>query len=188
MNEEAAAWAHVLNVTRPALDLASPAFIEEIAARLREAGIQDAVARRDSAPIYDWMVSLLTLQGISDQAAFSFDAEHGGITFADIAGGLASNPSCPRLRSYWSFSQCGYRKGTGRCAAPLHRARCPLPQHRLRKGGLNQSGYSLFLFVRDVCGSDLVRWMPFACARCSPIAPLTVSPSPPGRAGQCCTP
>ena len=153
------AWEHVVAATRPALLLASPDFLNEIAGQLREAGIQDAVARHDPAPIFDWMVGLLALQGISDQAAFSFDAANGGITAAEIAAALGRSPSCPRLRSYWSFSECGYRKGSGLCAEPRHRPRCPLPRHRLRKGGLNQASYSMFLFIRDVCGGDLVGWI-----------------------------
>ncbi len=59
-------------VTRPALLLASPDFLDEIAARLADAGIQDAVARHDMAPIYDWLNSLIALQGISDAIAFAY--------------------------------------------------------------------------------------------------------------------
>ncbi len=157
--EDSSAWERVLAITQPALLLASPDFLDEIAGRLREAGIQDAVARHDSAPIFDWVVGLLALQRIGDQAAFSFDAANGGITFAEIAAALGRSPSCPRLQSYWSFSGCGYRKGTGLCAERRHRPRCPLPRHNLRKGGLNQASYSLFLFIRDVCGGDLVSWI-----------------------------
>ncbi len=159
MIEDDTTWKRVVAVTRPALLLASPDFLDEIAGRLRESGIQDAVARHDPAPIFDWMAGLLALQGISDQAAFGFDAANGGITFAEIAASLSRSPSCPRLRSYWSFSECGYRKGTGLCAEPRHRPRCPLPRHQLRKGGLNRASYSLFLFIRDVCGGDLVGWI-----------------------------
>ena len=152
-------WRHVLAVTRPAVLLASPRFVDEIAERLREAGIEEAVARRDSAPIFDWLVGLLALQGISDAAAFAYDAEHGGVTFAEIAAALDARPSCPRLQSYWGFADCGYRKGSGQCAEPRHRRRCPLPRHPLRKGSLNVASYALFLFIRDVCGGDLVGWI-----------------------------
>lgn len=153
------AWRHALAVTRPALDLAEPDFLDEIAARLRDAGVVDAVARRDPAPVYDWLMTLVALQGISDQVAFSFDAAHGGIAHAEVAAALAASPSCPRLRCYWSFAGCGYRKGSGRCAEPHHRRRCPLPRHPLRKGALNVASYSLFLFVRDVCCGDFVSWI-----------------------------
>ena len=37
--------------------------------------------------------------------------------------------------------------------------RCPLPRHDLRNGRLNQTAYSLFLFIRDVAGGDIVSWI-----------------------------
>lgn len=168
MNDDGSAWAHAVAVTRPALALAPPDFLDELEARLREAGVQNAVARHDSAPIFDWMAGLLALQGISDAAAFSFDAANGGITFEGIEAALLRGASCSRLGSYWGFSGCGYRKGTGLCAEPRHRPRCPLPRHALRKGLLNQASYSLFLFIRDVCGGDLVGWIDHRLATADP--------------------
>jgi len=38
-------------------------------------------------------------------------------------------------------------------------ADCPLPTHRLRNGRLNQTAYSLFLFIRDIAAGDLVSWI-----------------------------
>jgi len=70
-----------------------------------------------------------------------------------------SDPSCPRLRSYWHFSGCGYQKAACSCAEPWLLAECPLPRHPLRKGSLNQGAYSLFLFFRDICGGDFVTWI-----------------------------
>jgi hypothetical protein len=124
-----------------------------------EAGIQDAVARHDTAPIFDWLVTLISLQGISDAVAFDYDARHGGVRYAEIEAALRVEPSCPRLRCHWSFDACGYRKGAGTCAEPDHLGGCPLPRRPLRKGVLNQATYSLFLFIRDVCGGDLVNWI-----------------------------
>lgn len=159
MIEDSAAWRHAIAVTRPALLLASPDYLHEIATQLRAEGIQDAVARHDTAALFDWLITMVSLQGISDSAALAFDAAHGGIRHSEIAVALASEPSCPRLRCYWTFEGCGYRKGTGACAEPAHRPRCPLPGHPLRKGNLNVAAYSLFLFVRDVCDGDFVGWM-----------------------------
>ena len=36
---------------------------------------------------------------------------------------------------------------------------CGLPCHDLRNGRLNQTAYSLFLFIRDIAGGDLVGWI-----------------------------
>ncbi|WP_237480604.1 hypothetical protein [Lichenibacterium dinghuense] len=154
--------AHLARVVAPALHLAPTNFVEEIAARLAEAGVQDAVARHDPGPIYDWLIGLVALQGISDDVAFGWDERHGGARWAEVDGALRTRPSCPRLRSYWDFAAdrgCGYRKGLGTCAEPGHLLRCPLPRPPLRKGGLNQSAFHLALFFRDVCGGDLVGWL-----------------------------
>ena len=35
----------------------------------------------------------------------------------------------------------------------------PLPRHDLRNGRLNQTAYSLFLFMRDLTGGDIVGWI-----------------------------
>lgn len=153
---------------RPALLLASPDFLDEIAERFREAGLQKAVARRHAAPIFDWMTSLIALQGISDAAAFSYDAVHGGVSFAEVEAALAGRPSCPKLSCYWAFADCGYRKGSSQCAEPGHRRRCPLPHHPLRKGGLNIAAYSLHLFIQDVCDGDLVGWIDNRLERADP--------------------
>ena len=150
---------HLRRVASPALALAPTDFVEEISARLAKAGIQDAVARRDSAPIYDWLMTLLALQGIGDDVAFGWDERHGGVQLLEVEVALRAQPACPRLRSYWQFDGCGYRKGTGTCAEPHHMSRCPLPRHPLRKGVLNQAAYSLALFIRDVCNGDFVGWL-----------------------------
>ena len=36
---------------------------------------------------------------------------------------------------------------------------CPLPVHEFRNGNLNQLGYALNLFIRDVADGDLVGWI-----------------------------
>ena len=42
---------------------------------------------------------------------------------------------------------------------PNHYSRCPVPKHRLRNGRLNQTAYSLYLFLRDIADCDLVNWI-----------------------------
>ena len=159
---------HLWRVAYPALVLAPTDFTEEIAVRLAKAGIQDAVLRRDSAPIFDWLMTLVALQGISDEVAFGWDERHGGARWVEVDAALRSRRSCPRLRSYWHFEGCGYRKGRGTCAEPRHLSRCPLPRLKLRKGGLNQAAFSLALFIRDVCGGDLVGWLDARLAGADP--------------------
>jgi hypothetical protein len=76
-----------------------------------------------------------------------------------IASDLRRGPSCPKLRSYWHFHDCRYYKARFTCAKPDHLPRCPLPNYWLRNGRLNQTAYSLHLFIRDVAGGDLIGWI-----------------------------
>lgn len=118
-----------------------------------------ALRQHDTATLVDWLLSVAAYQGISDAAANAYAAVHGAMSYSEIQAALASRPSCPRLRGYWTFSGCGYRKATGRCAELLHRPLCPLPRHALRKGSLNVAGCALCLFARDTCNGDLVGWI-----------------------------
>ncbi len=124
--------------------------------------------QHDTAPIYDWLIAVVALQGISDSVAFGWDERHGGAQWSDIDAGLRLHPSCPRLRSYWHFAGCGYRKTLRTCAEPGHLVRCPLPSLPLRKGALNQSAFHLALFIRDVCGGDVVDWLDSRLAGADP--------------------
>ena len=47
------------------------------------------------------------------------------------------------------------RPAPNRTNSPIAR----LPRHPLRNGRLNQSAYSLFLFIRDIAGGDIVTWI-----------------------------
>jgi hypothetical protein len=159
MDEADRQWEFLKLVTRPALVVAPSSFLHDIRANLEKFGIQDAVAQRDTGLIADWLIGAAMYQGISDANAEAYLAKHGLLRFADIEAALAQEPSCPKLRSYWHFADCGYRKGTSTCSEPTHLARCPLPLYPLRKGRLNQAAYSLFLFMRDICDGDLVGWI-----------------------------
>src|SRR4051812_44578742 len=98
------AWEFVKAVTRPALFVAPPTFLAEIRENLSEAGVVEAVARRDSAPIYDWLMTLVQLQGISDEVAFAYAAKHGNVRWAEVAEAFLRAPLCHRLRTYWHFN------------------------------------------------------------------------------------
>jgi hypothetical protein len=137
----------------------SGAFVDDIRLELRHGGILDAVARHDTEALFRWLMIGLSFQGISDAVADGYMARHGTVSWSDVGRALASCPSCPRLTSYWQFYGCQYHKGSRTCAEPNHIDGCPLPTHRLRNGRLNQAAYSLFLFIRDIAGGDLVAWI-----------------------------
>ncbi|WP_131194563.1 hypothetical protein [Lichenihabitans psoromatis] len=122
-------------------------------------GLSKAVARHDTPALFDWLIRILSLQGVSDAIAWRYIDQHGSVSFSDLETTLAAAPSCPKLTSYWHFDACRFTKQTFLCSEPSHIEACPLPYHDLRNGRLNQTAYSLFLFVRDVCGGDLVGWI-----------------------------
>jgi hypothetical protein len=109
--------------------------------------------------VFDWLMAAVSYQGISDQVAYGYMAKHGRATWQQIEHGLDRGVNCPKLKSYWHFDDCRYDKISCTCAEPDHIGRCPVPKHDLRNGRLNQTAYSLFLFIRDVADGDLVSWI-----------------------------
>ena len=134
----------------------------EFLARRRSGGsnsLTAAIERHDSARIFNWLVQTLSYQGIADRIALDYMQRHGSARWTGIQASLARKPSCPKLRGYWAFYECRYRKASAICAEPSQMAACPLPRLPLRNGHLNQMAYSLFLFIRDVADGDFVGWI-----------------------------
>jgi hypothetical protein len=121
--------------------------------------LQLAITHRNTPALFNWLVKILSYQGISDRAAARYLQQHGSITWRDVTQALSKSPACPKLQSYWHFHRCGYSKAKRSCNCPNLFESCPLPKHDLRSGRLNQMAYSLFLFLRDVAGNDLVAWV-----------------------------
>jgi len=150
---------HARSIIRRVCDVAGQAtWIDDLRYAAIETGLVDAVANHDTAGIFDWLMRELSHQGISDPVADGYMDRHGNVTWADIAASLATNPGCDKLQGYWAFTGCQYHKGAQTCAEPDQFGDCPLPRH-LRNGRLNQTAYSLFLFIRDIAGSDIVGWI-----------------------------
>ena len=121
--------------------------------------LRSAINRRDTPALYDWLIAALSYQGISDRVAYEYMERHGYVTWSDVEQKLGQGVSCPKLESYWHFHSCRYDKLSRTCSEPDHFESCPLPIHDLRNGRLNQTAYSLFLFIRDVADGDLVGWI-----------------------------
>jgi hypothetical protein len=137
----------------------STSFLDEIDAEAREAGLDQAISQGQTPPVFNWLLTTFSFQGISDRVAREYMEKHGTASWAAMEVSLKASPSCRKLDSYWGYAGCRYDKGSGTCAEPDHIDGCPVPQPRLRNGRLNQTAYSLFLFVRDIAGSDLVGWI-----------------------------
>jgi hypothetical protein len=155
-----AALAHarslVLRVCRIA---GTAAFIDEAGLGPEGKDLRKAIRSRNTAALFDWLVAALSYQGISDEVAKNFMDRHGLASWQVIESALRKRPSCPKLKSYWHFYDCRYNKSRFTCAQPNHLAECPLPMSWLRNGRLNQTAYSLYLFVRDAADGDLVGWI-----------------------------
>jgi hypothetical protein len=158
--DDAAALSHASRLIAHVCELAgSPIFIDEARWNLEAAGVVAAVRNRDTAVLYNWLLTELSHQGISDQVAAGYIDQHGQATSQAIAGDLRARPSCPRLASYWHFADCRYSKSHYTCSEPGHLPKCPLPTHCLRNGRLNQTAFALHLFFRDIAGGDFVGWI-----------------------------
>jgi hypothetical protein len=137
----------------------SVSFLDDVDAEARQGRLISAVSAGRTSPIFDWLVTAFSYQGISDKVAQQYMDAHGIATWAGIEASLRQSPSCPKLRAYWTYEACRYDKGSFTCSEPEHIDACPVPLPRLRNGRLNQTAYSLFLFIRDIAGGDLVRWI-----------------------------
>lgn len=132
-------------------------FEADTRAHAKAAGLPAIVRAHDSAGLFGWLMNCFSYQGISDRIASDYIGSHGNARFDDIALSLSVGPAtCGKLASHIEYNGCGYRKTAGTCAQPALLAGCPVPALDLRKGDLNQLAYSLFLFVRDRCGDDIV--------------------------------
>jgi hypothetical protein len=136
-------------MTRVCQFAGSSAFIDDARASLEAEGVAAAVHDRNTPALFDWLVSVLSYQGISDQVAADYMDLHGNATWHAISADLNARPSCPKLCTYWHFHDCRYSKKHYTCSEPDHLPRCPLPDHWLRNGRLNQTAYSLYLFIRE---------------------------------------
>lgn len=152
---------HGLSLVRQVLALAAvPSFEQDLRRHLEREGVVRAVEHHDTARLFDWLMVGLSLRGISDRIALDYIATHGSVRYQEIAQALGgSEVPCPKLVSFAALRGCGYRKLARTCAAPELLPGCPLPRHSLRNGHLNQAAYGLFLFLREVCGGDLVGWL-----------------------------
>ena len=139
---------YAVGIVRHVCHVAGPlAFVDDLRTRR---DIVRAIARHDTPALFSWLMGELSFQGIADRVAEGYIARHGNVTWDDVATGLQRPTLCAKLAAYSTFTQCNYTKTSGTCGNPTSLPACPLPTHRLRNGRLNQTAYSLHLFLRDV--------------------------------------
>jgi len=155
--KDSAALDHATRLILRVCQLAGSASFVDDARESRE--VASAIRSRNTAILFDWLVASFSYQGIADQVAYDYMERHGQATWHAIERDLRRRPSCPKLKSYWHFHDCRYNKTRYTCSEPDHLPGCPLPNHWLRNGRLNQTAYALYLFIRDIAGGDLVDWI-----------------------------
>ena len=74
---------------------ANHSYFTSLHHRLAQRGIVAAVQAHDTPPLFCWLVEVLSLQGISDAAAFTFMDQHGRARWEDVARGLQNQPPLP---------------------------------------------------------------------------------------------
>jgi hypothetical protein len=151
---------HATSLIRDVCELAGmTSLIDDARVWLAAAGVIDAIKHRSDPALFNWLLECINYQGISNSAAATYIERHGNVGYFDVARSLDATPACPKLQSYWQFNGCGYRKTARCCNEPGRFKACPLPKQDMRNGSLNQAAYSLFLFMRDIAGGDLVGWI-----------------------------
>ncbi|UDL94083.1 hypothetical protein LGH83_16320 [Lichenihabitans sp. PAMC28606] len=103
-------------------EVAAPrSMLSDLNDQFRRSGLREAVARHDTPVLFDWLIGVLSYQGVSDAIAWAYMDQHGTVTYADIDAVLSDQPSCPKLRRYWHFYECRFAKQTFVCREPVHR-------------------------------------------------------------------
>ena len=103
---------HARSLVRRVCAIAGQATcIDDLHDEMSNAALVAAVANHDTAVIFDWLMRILSFQGISDAVADGYMGRHGNVTWAEIEDALATNPSCDKLQGYWAFTGCRYHKG-----------------------------------------------------------------------------
>src|SRR6202048_4572651 len=94
-NGRDAAINHAVRLIHAICGLAgSPALIGEVRAALRADRVRAAIRSRNTGPVFDWLMSALGYQGISDQVAYGYMEKHGRVRWRQIKQGLDRGASC----------------------------------------------------------------------------------------------
>src|SRR5919205_1085793 len=83
-------------------------YLQRIRGHFARNGIGAAVQSHDTTALYDWLVEVVSYQGLSDAVAWRYMEEHGRIEWWDIKAALGRNPLCPHLASYSALKGCRY--------------------------------------------------------------------------------
>jgi hypothetical protein len=120
-------------------------FLDELRAEQKRAGVTSAIRNHDTPRLFERLVSTLSYQGISDRVARGFMERNGEIDWPQVSRSVRTDPCCG--------------KSAVDRAHPELLTSCGLPAAPLRNGRLNQTAYSLYLFIRDIADGDVTGWI-----------------------------
>jgi hypothetical protein len=88
-NRQGCAINHAVRLIHAVCGLAgSPTLIDEMRRDLRAEKVRTAIRDRHTSPVFDWLMSALSYQGISDEVAYGYMQKHGRATWRQIKRGL----------------------------------------------------------------------------------------------------
>jgi hypothetical protein len=76
----------------------SASYLDDLRADLGERGVIRAVKKNDTPALFDWLIETLSLQGISDEVALGYMAEHG-------SAAVIESPVPAELWARWASRQ-----------------------------------------------------------------------------------
>jgi hypothetical protein len=67
----------------------SASYLDDLRADLRDRGVVRAVRDHDTPALFDWLIKILSFQGISDSVASEYIVRHGSVRWSDISAALS---------------------------------------------------------------------------------------------------
>ena len=74
-----------------------PTYLKRMRANLTRQGIRTAVAQHDTPALFDWLIEVVSYQGISDSIAWTYMEQHGRVRSADLQAAFEHRPPAPSL-------------------------------------------------------------------------------------------
>jgi len=109
---------------------------------------------RKSIKLYQYLLGCFLFAGGGDQSNLGYYAnQRVKPTFNRVKRAL-KGAQCLKLATFETFKGCRYQKTTNTCNEPAILGTCPLPKFDMKRGSLNHMAFSLYFFLRDVCGRD----------------------------------
>ena len=102
-------------------------LIDDIRADLRAEGIPTAIRRHDTATLFDWLISALSYQGISDQVATDYMERHGPRRGPISTPRLPLVPLAQNSKATGIFTTAGTTRSAGHVQSPITSTAVPCP-------------------------------------------------------------